>query len=199
MDTQKKLHPSAKTFIECKARQLVGKCGLLQSDIKDIEQELYTDLFRRIAKFNSDKAKLTTFIQRVVEHKIANILRDRCSGKSVANRQCLSLDSTVQTDDSTGREITLGDCVSHDQFERFVRGKTRSCQEERELIADVRQVVGRLPKIYRRLVSFCWKACQSARRPDARASNAPLSIRTSSSHCARRFARRIWKTISKNL
>ena len=146
MDTQKKLHPYAKTFIECKSRQLVGKCGLLQSDIKDIEQELYADLFRRIAKFNSDKAKLTTFIQRVVEHKIANILRDRCSDKSVANRQCLSLDSTVQTDDSTGREITLGDCISSDQFERFCRGKTRNRQEERELIADVRQVIERLPE-----------------------------------------------------
>jgi len=145
MDTQKKLHPYAKTFIECKARQLVGKCGLLQSDVKDIEQELYTDLFRRIAKFNSDKAKLTTFIQRVVEHKIANILRDRCSGKSIAHRQCLSLDSTVQTDNSTGRKITLGDCISNEQYERFVRGKTRSRQEERELVADVRQVVGTLP------------------------------------------------------
>lgn len=146
MDTQKKLHPYAKTFIECKTRQLIGKCGIRDIDLKDVEQELHTDLFRRIAKFNSDKAKLTTFIQRVVEHKIANILRDRCSGKSIANRQCLSLDSTVQTDDSTGREITLGDCVSSDQFERFCRGKTRSRQEEWELAADVRQVVGTLPE-----------------------------------------------------
>lgn len=146
MDTQKKLHPYAKTFIECKARQLVGKCGLLQSDIEDIEQELYADLFRRIAKFNSDKAKLTTFIQRVVEHKIANILRERCSDKSIASRECLSLDSTIQTDDSTGRKITLGDCISNDQFERFRRGRTRSRQEERELTVDVRQVVEKLPE-----------------------------------------------------
>ncbi len=146
MHNQKKLHPYAKDFIECKVHQLVGKYGIVQSDIEDIRQELYTDLFRRIVKFDNAKAKLTTFIQRVVEHKIANILRDRCSDKSIANRQCLSLDSTVRTDDATGRKITLGDCISNEHFERFSRGKTRSRHEEQQLAFDVRQVVGTLPE-----------------------------------------------------
>jgi RNA polymerase sigma-70 factor (ECF subfamily) len=146
MDTQKKLDPYAEKFIQIKARQLIGKWGIRNDDLDDIKQDFRHDLFRRLPKYNAKKAKLTTFIQRVVEHKIANILRDRRSDKSVANRRCLSLDSTVQTDDSSGREIILGDCVSHDQFQLFCRGKTRSRQEERELVADVRQVVGTLPE-----------------------------------------------------
>ena len=136
----------AKPFIECKTRQLVGKYGFRKRDREDIEQELYLDVLQRLENFDSSKAKLATFIQRVVEHKIADLLRQRCSDKAMAERTALSLSMTVEKDRSTGREITLGDCITNEQYDGFVRNRTRYRLEEHELAMDVHEVLAKLPE-----------------------------------------------------
>ena len=62
-------------LIRYKARQLVGRVGFTESDRDDLEQELMLDLLRRLPKYNPDRAQRNTFIARVVEHKIATIIR----------------------------------------------------------------------------------------------------------------------------
>ncbi len=145
MDANKKIHPYAKSFIECKARQLIGKCGIRSQDVEDVEQELYLDLSKRMPRYDPGKSKITTFIQRVVENKIANILRERCAKKNLAFINARSLEEAVGVN-GNGSEVTLGDAIDSDRFERRQRGRSRTRQEERELKSDARDVMGILPK-----------------------------------------------------
>ena len=67
----------AAALIRNKARQLVGKGGFTHDDRPDIEQELMLDLLQRMKHFNPAKAKKSTFMSRVVEHRISTMLEFR--------------------------------------------------------------------------------------------------------------------------
>ena len=64
----------AANLIRNKARLLVGKAGLSESDRPDLEQELMIDLLERMKRYNPAKAKKTTFMARIVERRIASLL-----------------------------------------------------------------------------------------------------------------------------
>ena len=53
-------------IIKFKAKQLVGRVGLTDSDREDLEQEMILDLLQRLPKYNPDRAQRNTFIARVV-------------------------------------------------------------------------------------------------------------------------------------
>ena len=142
--------PYAVALIECKAKQLVGKCGFQLCDRDDIEQELYLDLWERLDKFDSEKATYSTFVQRVVENKISNILREHCSDKGLAERTALSLSKPLHIDQASGKEVTLGDCVTNEQYDDFARNKNHSRVEELDMTLDMQQVLARLPEYARR-------------------------------------------------
>lgn len=63
--------------IRFKARKLVGHYGFTESDIPDIEQELAIEVFLKQSSFDKLRAKLATFIDRVCENKIRDIIRER--------------------------------------------------------------------------------------------------------------------------
>ncbi|MGD9126463.1 MAG: sigma factor [Planctomycetia bacterium] len=134
--------PYAMTFIQHKAKQLVGKCGIREHDREDIEQELYLDLWQRLDKFDGDKATYNTFVQRVVENKISDLLRERCSDKSRLERLHLSFSRVVQLDEANGCTITLGNTIYNEQANR---NRIRTCQEEQDHAIDVRLIISRLP------------------------------------------------------
>ena len=71
----------AARLIRYRARQLVGHAGFTESDRQDLEQELTLDLLRRLSKYDPRRAQRTTFIARIVEHKVASILRARKAAK----------------------------------------------------------------------------------------------------------------------
>ena len=104
------IDPYVKSLIECKARQLVGKCGIRSGDIKDIEQDLYLDFLQRKSKYDPQKSKFTTFCQRIVERKISKIIRERAAMKRVLNDTAASLQEVVGVDEF-GEEISLGDTI----------------------------------------------------------------------------------------
>ena len=67
----------ADKLIRHKARQLVGKAGFTEDDRPDLEQELALDLLQRLRHYDAEKAKRTTFMTRVVEHRISTLLEAR--------------------------------------------------------------------------------------------------------------------------
>jgi RNA polymerase sigma-70 factor (ECF subfamily) len=69
------LNGYAARLIQFKARQLSRRPGFSRTDRGDLEQELWADLLGRLPRFDPAKASLNTFIARVVERKIASILR----------------------------------------------------------------------------------------------------------------------------
>jgi RNA polymerase sigma-70 factor (ECF subfamily) len=95
---------SLKQLIHVKARQVVGKTGLTDADRSDVEQELWLDLLRRWPKFQSGRAGISTFVSRVVSHKVAMILRSRRTAKRASSHNGHSLD--VPCRDEDGQMVT---------------------------------------------------------------------------------------------
>ena len=67
----------ANDLIRSKARTLIGKAGFTSADCEDIEQELALDLLVRLENYDPKKSKRSTFMARVVEHRIATLLEER--------------------------------------------------------------------------------------------------------------------------
>lgn len=90
--------PYVHDLIRIKARQLIGKAGFTAADKEDIEQELMLDLLQRLKKFDPTKAKRTTFMVRVVNHRIASLIEER-QARCRDWRLCLdSLDEPIRCD-----------------------------------------------------------------------------------------------------
>ena len=89
--------------IRIRARQLVGKAGLVEADIPDLEQELAVDLWRRLPSYDPARATRKTFIARVVEHQVATILEARRAACRDVRREAVSLaDPLVAQGDQGG-------------------------------------------------------------------------------------------------
>jgi RNA polymerase sigma-70 factor (ECF subfamily) len=107
--------PYAALLIRLKAKQLVGRAGLTQSDRQDIEQELHLDVHRRLPKLDEGRAKRTTFIRHVVENRVATLLAERTAASRDYRRCEASLDEPLEGDDEDG---TLGDTVDQERYLR---------------------------------------------------------------------------------
>ena len=112
MDTYKKNEKLTKytiTLVQCKARQLVGKAGYTRDDTKDIEQDLIRDLLERLPKFDSSKATMNTFADRVVCRRICNLLRHRQAEMRDYRRESFSMDEQIETEEGPmERHETIG-------------------------------------------------------------------------------------------
>jgi RNA polymerase sigma-70 factor (ECF subfamily) len=62
-------------YIRIKAEELVGTGPFPKDDKEDIQQEFALEIIKQTEKYDSFKAKKYTFIQRVIENKIANMLK----------------------------------------------------------------------------------------------------------------------------
>lgn len=95
----------ADPLIRHKARQLVGKEGFTEDDRADLEQELALDLLQRLPRFDPNKAKVTTFMTRVVEHRISTLLaarRAQCRDWRLNQR---SLNAPVDDSDTAAEDL----------------------------------------------------------------------------------------------
>jgi len=84
-------------LVHHKAWQLVGKAGYTQDDVDDIKQDLIVDLLERLPQFDPAKATYNTFVARLVERKISNLLRDRQAEMRDHRREVCSLNEEIDT------------------------------------------------------------------------------------------------------
>jgi len=99
----------ARDLIKNKARMLVGKAGFRASDLEDLEQELALDLFARLPKYNPERARRTTFMAMVVDHKLSALLDER-HAQCRDWRMCReSLDECSACEDGASRADALAD------------------------------------------------------------------------------------------
>lgn len=104
----------ANALIHNKARQLIGKAGFTWADLDDIEQELALDLLVRLKNYDPNKSKLSTFMTRIVEHRMTSLIQERFS-KCRDWRACQeSLDEPIseESGDLTPRIEALPDSRS---------------------------------------------------------------------------------------
>jgi RNA polymerase sigma-70 factor (ECF subfamily) len=60
-----------------RARLLIGLFGFTEHDIPDIQQELFLELYKRRENFDPAKSKESTFIARVVESRVIDLINHR--------------------------------------------------------------------------------------------------------------------------
>jgi len=127
-------------LVRIKARQLVGKAGFTESDREDIEQELILHLIERLPEYDPRRSSRHTFIARVVEHKVADLIRYRTAGMRDPRRVERSLDEPV-----TGAEGEQADLAS------MTPGDERTPGEPHDAAIDLAEALEGLPPHLRAL------------------------------------------------
>ena len=110
-------------LIRRKARTLAEQSSSSRDDQDDIEQDLVLHALQRLARFDRARGSLATFIDRVLTHKLADLMeaaRTQSRGNDVP---VLSLDATVETDDA--EEIPIDETAVRDAI-RAQRGLSSS-------------------------------------------------------------------------
>jgi len=136
-------------IIKFKAKQLVGRVGLTDSDREDLEQEMILDLLQRLPKYNPDRAQRNTFIARVVEHKIATIIEARKAG--LRDYRLCNCSLNERLEDEEGGSVERMETIDQEDYLRLTAGLSRSTAELRDLSIDVRQAIEKLPPELREL------------------------------------------------
>ena len=159
----------AADLIRHKARQLVGKAGLTENDRQDLEQELMIDLLSRMKHFNPAKGKKTTFMTRIVERRISNILEARFAQCRDWRKCTASLNDPIPggDDDSTERieQVSSDGQMGH-------QGRETIEQRQNDIRFDVDRVIATLPKD---LQELCEKLQSSNMAEIAREMGVPRS------------------------
>lgn len=135
--------------IRHKARQLAGTAGFTKDDIEDIEQDLAVDLLERLPKFNPNRAKHTTFVARLIERKIANLIRYRTQECRDYRRMECSLSENLE--DSEGEITERAVTISQDAVDIRMDHRVRSREDDTWLPPDVAAVIAGLPDDLRRV------------------------------------------------
>ena len=133
----------ALTLVHHKARQIVGKAGYTQSDVEDIEQDLILDLLERLPKFDAAKAKYSTFVTRLVERKISNLLRDRLAEMRDHRREVCSLNDEIDIGDD--EPVQRSATISQDEYDLRTGKYNRPAEERADLALDVTMLLEDLP------------------------------------------------------
>ena len=96
---QQGLDPHAVRLIRAKSRQLIRRPEFTASDREDIEQELALDLLNRLPRYDATRAKRTTFVDRVVNNRVATLLEARTTAKRGGGVCVASLDEDIDGED----------------------------------------------------------------------------------------------------
>ena len=142
MDTNQKqceLTDYALELVHHKAWQLVGKAGYTQDDVDDIKQDLIVDLLERLPQFDPAKATYNTFVARLVERKISNLLRDRQAEMRDHRREVCSLNEEIDTgEDEPVQRLTT---ISQDEQDIRTGKYARPAEERAHLQLDMDSVL----------------------------------------------------------
>jgi RNA polymerase sigma-70 factor (ECF subfamily) len=130
-------------LIKRKARQLVGRAGLLHADRQDLEQEMAMDLLRRLPRYDPLLAKRETFITRLVDHHAATLVEAQKAGVRDFRKRAGSLDERPENDDGeiAGEPPVLR---GKDYVRRLIAGARRD-EERLGLRADIEKILAGLP------------------------------------------------------
>jgi len=131
-------------IITFKAQQLVGRVGFSESDREDIEQDLLLDLLQRLPRYNPERSQRTTFISRVVDHRIATIIEARKAGLR-DYRICTCSLNDLQENKEDGGCVERVETIDQDDYFLSMGTISRASSELRDLSLDLRDALEKLP------------------------------------------------------
>ncbi len=140
---QRDLDKYAEHIIREKAKRLIGAHGFRSDDFEDLQQELALDLLDRLPKFDPARSCFSTFVIRIVDHKVREMIRHRTQQKRDHRRCVCSLDDPFEQEN--GSTILREETISRDDCDRLMGKHSRPEVERMDLRLDVSAVVSRLP------------------------------------------------------
>jgi DNA-directed RNA polymerase specialized sigma24 family protein len=96
------LHPYATTTIRIHARCLARDQVMPGMAAEDYEQELAADLWRRLPTFDSERASLSTFIDRLVRNRVAGFFAAARAAKRRHERDLVAFDESKDDAERAG-------------------------------------------------------------------------------------------------
>ena len=138
-----------RNLIRRKARQLVGRVGFQQQDREDIERELIVRILRKLRSYDTSKGHLYPYLTAVAERCIANLIRDKRTGKR-DDRRNISLSLLISLGDEDSTE--LGATISDSERDARLGCKRRTNHELVDLAIDVADLLARLSEADRTLL-----------------------------------------------
>ena len=132
-----------------KARQVLNKNGITESDFRDIRQDLLADILARLPKFDGERAGMKTFVCWLIDNRIAGIIRHHRAVCRDYRRNESSLDDWVYDED--GRWTRRGATVTEDEAQAAIGRAGRSREEQLELVLDTAAMLDGLPNDLRDL------------------------------------------------
>ena len=130
-------------LIRIKARRLIGNYGFIRDDLEDLVQDITLDVLERLPKYDASRASLRTFIDRIVSHKITDIIRNRHRLKRDYRRNAWSVDEEVTTED--GHVAARGDGMSQESFDREMGRDSRPAIGHIDMCVDIARAIHAMP------------------------------------------------------
>jgi len=143
-------------LIKYRARQLIGRVGFVESDREDLEQDMMLDLFQRMPKYDPNRANRNTFIARVVDHRVATIVKAREAGIRDYRVCSYSLNSCARN--KHGGFAKRIETVDQERYRRHMGSHSLPLSELDGLSIDLRKAIENLPCDLRAL---CGVLCTS--------------------------------------
>ena len=132
-----------------KAKQMVGRHGFSRDDFEDIRQELVVDVLERLPKFSRSRAGVKTFICRLIDNRIAYLIKHQEAGCRNHRRLERRLDDWAHGKDN--RWTILGQTLTEDDALGRLGRKRISNRERIGLALDTVALLDQLSKLDRKL------------------------------------------------
>jgi len=146
--------PYATSGIRRHPRDLLGQRGASdgfrrnpqvrdETNFQDLRQELLADILARLPKFDGKRASAKTFVSRLIDNRIANLIKHRRARCRDPGREESSLDDWVRDED--GKWTRRAETITEDEALASAGRLGRSRQEQVELALDTAVVINGLP------------------------------------------------------
>lgn len=129
--------------VKHKSYNLIGTAGFTISDRDDIESELAWHLRESLSKHDPSRSKIVSFVNVVLNNKIANMIEARKSWHYDFRDHEFSLDEEYR--DGEGATYGPGDSIIEDDYLMRLGKQSISALGEIELRAEIDYIVAGLP------------------------------------------------------
>jgi DNA-directed RNA polymerase specialized sigma24 family protein len=158
--------PRVQKLIRRKAKDMVGLFGFSKNDREDLEQEFRLEILKQSALYDRTKSSVQTFSDRVIAHRIADLIAER-------QAQCRDWRRTVSLSDplpGTEDDLPLEDCLD---AEGSIDARKSACSPQQEASDQRRDIQRFLSRLEPRLREFCMRLLRQTIAEIARETGEP--------------------------
>ena len=142
----------ATKLVSFRARQMIGQAGYRECDLEDIEQELRLYLLEHLPLHDPARASEKTFACRLLDGKIAKMIRKRCQKARDSRREDCSLNDPIP--DDMGTHTQRANTITEDDADLRWGKRNRIRAEEENLKLDLSLAIAALPETLQRIAEL---------------------------------------------